>query len=205
MMFLLNCARFLAVCSLVTYFYIDCADDSIPSPCGINLVVDSTNNFKNEQTNQVYKQLLNGVQTSVQFRLSNPNKKGFDLFFQAITHLTNLNLGFNYSLTEKCDHNTLYMQGVSELLKKTTTLTTLEFYHNAIDDSGALFLAEGLKKNSSLKILDLDFNSISNTGAHYLSDALKNNTTLVKLSLAANPKITPDGLEIDPRLVFEAN
>jgi hypothetical protein len=205
MMLLLNCARFLAVFSLVTYLYTQCADDSIPNPCGINLAVNSNNNFVNTQTIQVYTLLSNGIQTNAQFRFSNPNKKGFALFFQALTHLTNLNLGFNTSLTEKCDHNTLYMQAVSEFLKKTTALTTLELYHNAIDDSGALFLAEGLKKNSSLKMLDLDFNSISNAGAHYLSDALKNNTTVETLSLAANPKITHDGLEIDPRLVFEAN
>jgi hypothetical protein len=205
-MLLLNCMRLVIACSPITYFYAHGADaDSIPGPCGINLAVDSAGNFINNQTKQVHQQLSNGAQTDAQFRFSNPNEKGFTLFFQALTHLTNLNLGYNDSVTKERNHNTLYIQALSELLKKTTALTKIELYSNNLDDSGASFLAEGLKQNSSLKTLDLNLNDITNKGALYLSDALKNNTALVKLDLEANTKIRPSELHIDPRIVLESN
>ena len=69
------------------------------------------------------------------------------------------------------------------------SLRELNLSLNAIDDAGAIAIANGLKRDQFLRSLVLNFNLISDVGAEALAGALEVNSTLGVLSLRSN-KIT---------------
>ncbi|KAF9979846.1 hypothetical protein BGZ75_009160 [Mortierella antarctica] len=77
-------------------------------------------------------------------------------------------------------------QALAEALKANSTLTMLSLESNAIEDGGAQALAEVLTTNSNLISLNLSRNAIGDDGALALSEALKTNSTLVTLNLEDN-------------------
>jgi len=75
---------------------------------------------------------------------------------------------------------------ISEALKTNTTLTELYLDRNNIGDSGARMISEALKTNTILTYLYLSANHIGDSGARMISDSLKTNTTLTELGLSGN-------------------
>ncbi|ORZ28521.1 hypothetical protein BCR41DRAFT_345458 [Lobosporangium transversale] len=78
------------------------------------------------------------------------------------------------------------LQGLVNLLKTNTALTTLDLTDNPIFDKEVLTLSEALKTNTTLAILDLSDNSVGDKGALALSEALKINSSLTSLRLGSN-------------------
>ncbi|KAF9568330.1 hypothetical protein EC968_002983 [Mortierella alpina] len=75
---------------------------------------------------------------------------------------------------------------LTETLRTTSTLVTLDLRQNVIEGDRAKALAEAFKLNSTLTTLNLGSNSIGGDEAKALADALKFNSTLITFSLGSN-------------------
>ena len=84
-----------------------------------------------------------------------------------------------------------------EILKANTSLTTLDWRENRLDDAGVKSLSEALKVNTGLTTLKLSWSKISTTGTESLFEALKDNTTLTTLDLS-HSKVDPAGAKFLP-------
>ncbi|CAF3599181.1 unnamed protein product [Rotaria socialis] len=78
------------------------------------------------------------------------------------------------------------MKILVDILKESTTLTTLYLGENQIGQYGARHIAEALKTNRTLTTLGLEQNQIGQKGTEYIADALQVNETLNILSLDQN-------------------
>jgi len=75
---------------------------------------------------------------------------------------------------------------ITELLKVTKTLTTLNVGHNELNPAGIVALCEGLKANTSVTTLHLDNVSMGGNGVIALGQALEVNRTLKHLTADYN-------------------
>jgi Ran GTPase-activating protein (RanGAP) involved in mRNA processing and transport len=75
---------------------------------------------------------------------------------------------------------------ITELLKVTKTLTTLNLSDNALFPTSIVALSEGLKVNTSVTTLHLDFVTMGGNGVIALGEALELNRTLKHLSMDGN-------------------
>jgi len=71
-------------------------------------------------------------------------------------------------------------------LMKNETLRTLVLQHNAIGDTGMLYLTDALSSNTTLTALDISFNPYKAIGAAHLTSCLSTSKTLSSLSLRGN-------------------
>ena len=70
---------------------------------------------------------------------------------------------------------------ISEALRETATLKTLNLYHCAITLRGAEDLSRALTQNNSLEKLDISDNNLGNEGISHVAEALKQNKQLKEL------------------------
>ena len=75
---------------------------------------------------------------------------------------------------------------LSEALKENSTLTSLDLSSNSIGDCGVLVLSEKLTANSSLTALNLRSNIIGDDGVAALLRTLTENSSLINLDLGEN-------------------
>ena len=75
---------------------------------------------------------------------------------------------------------------ITELLKVTKTLTTLNVGHNELYPAGIVAMCEGLKENTSLIALHMDDVSMGGNGVIALGQALEVNRTLKHLTADGN-------------------
>ncbi|CAF1090211.1 unnamed protein product [Rotaria sordida] len=80
----------------------------------------------------------------------------------------------------------LDMKIVADVLKESTTLTSLGLAENQIGQQGAQHIANALRTNQTLTILYLKGNQIGEQGAQHIAYALRTNRTLTELYLAHN-------------------
>ena len=78
------------------------------------------------------------------------------------------------------------MRALSSILRKNTTITSLNLKGIGLTDVGVSELSEAIKTNSSLLSINLSSNSFGETGAASLRDALEVNTSLTSLDLSCN-------------------
>ena len=96
---------------------------------------------------------------------------------------TLVELHLSYCFT---DNDVTVMLAISNSLKSTSTLLTLNLSNNQITDSGIKYLSEALAINTTLQRLDMSYNIISDDGILYISDSLKLNESLHELILTKN-------------------
>ena len=75
---------------------------------------------------------------------------------------------------------------LTQALKVSTSLSSLNLYSNSIGAGGANALAQALRVNTTLSSLNLFSNSIGDEGANSLAQALRVNTSLSSLDVACN-------------------
>ncbi|CAF3784100.1 unnamed protein product [Rotaria magnacalcarata] len=74
----------------------------------------------------------------------------------------------------------------ANIIRYNTTLTTMIFCKNNLDDRAIANLVRGLEHNSTLISFDLSYNRIKTAGARDIATVLKYNQTLETLNLSQN-------------------
>lgn len=157
--------------------------------------------------------LSGGVKPKMNLVLSlsfnNINDKGAESLSHIIRHgnlrLSQLNLSKNYSLSNSgasyiaeglryhslnkltlscCGLTPEFAKMIEELLRKNTSLLSLDISSNEILDDGAFSIAKALEENQTLTELYLDSCGIQTKGLEYLFSSLRVNSSLKFLSVA---------------------
>lgn len=94
------------------------------------------------------------------------------------------------------EHGHLRIKELTDVLANNRTIKSLTLLKCAVDDEGAIRLANALRNNSTLEELRLDFNRIGDKGIVALGETLKVNKSLKKFTIVGNKNITDSGIGI---------